>query len=68
VAYARDFGFAVVEPTPAAQQNYASFRPRGTADFRRRTNSFTPMDHLVQRPVRASATVSAADLPATGSC
>ena len=68
VAYARDFGFAAVEPTPAAQQNYANFRPRGTADFRRRITRFTPRDHLVQRPVRASAAVSAAGLPATGSC
>lgn len=68
VAYARDFGFAAVEPTPAAQQNYAIFRPRGTADFRRRITRFTPRDHLVQRPVRASAAVSAAGLPATGSC
>jgi cation diffusion facilitator CzcD-associated flavoprotein CzcO len=67
VSYARDFGFAAVEPTPAAQQNYAIFRPRTTADFRRRVTRFTPRDHLVQRPVREPA-VSAADHPATGSC
>lgn len=68
VIYARDFGFAAVEPTPAAQQNYGDFRPRRTADFRRRTNRFTPRDHLVQRPVRELVAVSAAGRPATESC
>ncbi|WP_020101113.1 hypothetical protein [Mycobacterium sp. 360MFTsu5.1] len=68
VSYARDFGFAAVEPTPAAQQNYAGFRPRGTADFRRRTNRFTPRDHLVQRPAREPVAVSAAVRPATENC
>lgn len=69
VAYARDFGFAAVEPTPAAQHHYAIFRPRSTADFRRRTSRFTPRDHLVQRPVRELVeAVSAGARPATESC
>ena len=66
VAYARDFGFAAVEPTPAAQQNYTDIRQSSTADFRRRTSRFIPIDHLVQRPVRDM--VSAAVRPATESC
>ncbi|MGX9674678.1 hypothetical protein [Mycobacterium sp. HM-7] len=68
VAYARDFGFAVVEPTHAAQQKYAGFRASGAADFRRRTNRFTPIDHRVQRPVRELTAVSAAARRATESC
>jgi cation diffusion facilitator CzcD-associated flavoprotein CzcO len=68
VAYARDFGFAAVEPTHAAQQNYANFCAGGAADFRRRTTRFTPIDHRVQRPVRELTAVSAAARPATESC
>lgn len=66
VTYARDFGFAAVEPTPAAQQNYTNIRQSSTADFRRRTSRFIPIDHLVQRPIRDM--VSAAVRPATESC
>ncbi|WP_418004790.1 hypothetical protein ACNO8X_07510 [Mycobacterium sp. PDNC021] len=66
VTYARDFGFAAVEPTPAAQLNYTNIRQSSSADFRRRTSRFIPIDHLVQRPVRDL--VSAAVRPATESC
>lgn len=66
VTYARDFGFAAVEPTPAAQQNYTSIWQSSSADFRRRTSRFVPVDHLVQRPGREL--VSAAVRPATESC
>ncbi|GAA2407942.1 NAD(P)-binding protein [Mycolicibacterium llatzerense] len=66
VTYARDFGFAAVEPTPTAQQNYTNAWQSSTADFRRRTSRFVPVDHLVQRPGREL--VSAAVRPATESC
>lgn len=66
VTYARDFGFAAVEPTPTAQQNYTNAWQSSTADFRRRTSRFVPVDHLVQRPGREL--VSAEVRPATENC